>query len=409
MIPPRFILRTTIAQMRQFADTAAAANPLVTSFSERLAGVAGLTLARREELRAQAERIVAGEVYPVWREAIAFLEPLEPRATEAAGLSRLDGGADAYAYNLRRFTTTTMTAEDIHQVGLTQVAAIEKDMDELLDRLGRTEGSVADRIARLEKDLAYPLTDEGRERIMADIEGLMRDAERRAASDFERQPKARVVAVPFPRFREGSAAASYTSPSPDGSRPGTFQIPLRPDYMTKFGLRTLVYHETVPGHHFQIALQMENAAVPRFRQLRIFGGIPAVSEGWGLYAERFAAEAGWYENDLEGRLGQLNDALFRARRLVVDTGLHMKQWTRQQAIDYGIPASEVERYVVYPGQATSYMIGQLKIVELREKARQALGSRFSMKAFHSTILDAGTVPLTMLEQQVDTYIRGVSN
>ena len=162
-----------------------------------------------------------------------------------------------------------------------------------------------------------------------------------------------------------------------------------------------MYHETVPGHHFQIALQVENRGIPRFRQISAFGGISALSEGWGLYAERLAAEAGWYEGDPEGLLGQLDSALFRARRLVVDTGIHLKRWTRQQAIDYGIEASEVERYVVYPGQACSYMIGQLKIVELREKARQALGGAFNERAFHAVVLDTGTVPLEILERQVD--------
>jgi uncharacterized protein (DUF885 family) len=174
--------------------------------------------------------------------------------------------------------------------------------------------------------------------------------------------------------------------------------------MTKFGLRSLVYHETVPGHHFQVALQVENRGLPRFRQIGAFGGISALSEGWGLYAERLAAEAGWYDGDPEGLLGQLDSALFRARRLVVDTGIHLKHWTRQQAIDYGIEASEVERYVVYPGQACSYMIGQLKIVELRERAKQALGGKFSEREFHDVVLDTGTVPLEILERQVATYI-----
>jgi uncharacterized protein (DUF885 family) len=160
----------------------------------------------------------------------------------------------------------------------------------------------------------------------------------------------------------------------------------------------------VPGHHFQIATEIENTTLPRFRQIRAFGGIPAFSEGWGLYAERLAAENGWYDGDVEGRLGQLDAALFRARRLVVDTGLHAKGWTRQQAIDYGIEASEVERYVVYPGQACAYMLGQLKLVELRDKARAALGSRFDPKQYHNFVLMTGTLPLTLLEQEVDRYI-----
>jgi uncharacterized protein (DUF885 family) len=174
--------------------------------------------------------------------------------------------------------------------------------------------------------------------------------------------------------------------------------------MTAFGLKTLVYHETVPGHHFQIALELENKTNPRFRQIRALGGISALSEGWGLYAERLAAENGWYENDLEGQLGQLDASLFRARRLVVDTGIHTKGWTRQQAIDYGIEASEIERYVVNPGQACAYMIGQLKLVELRDRARAALGSRFNAKEYHNAVLMTGTVPLTLLEEEVNKFI-----
>jgi uncharacterized protein (DUF885 family) len=168
--------------------------------------------------------------------------------------------------------------------------------------------------------------------------------------------------------------------------------------MTKFGLRSTVYHETVPGHHFQLALELEDSSLPRFRQLRVFGTISALTEGWALYAERIAAESGWYDGDPEGLLGQLNFELFRARRLVVDTGLHAKHWTRQQAIDYGIEPSEVERYVVYPGQACSYMIGELKIIELRDKAKKALGDQFSLQQFHDTVFDTGTVPLDTLER-----------
>ena len=408
MFPPRFIISTTLMQMRQFIALPPSQNAFVTTLDDRMAATKAIPDPRREELRTRAERIVDGQVYPAWRKAIALIEPLVTRASDEAGLWRFRGGADAYAYNLRRFTSTTLSADQIHQIGLREVARIEKEMDAILRRLGRGEGSVKDRIARLSADLSYPMAEGSRTLIMADVEQILRDAEKRAAVLFDRRPKAPVVAQPYPRFREASAAASYAAPALDGSRPGTFQIPLRPERMTKFGLQTLVYHETVPGHHFQIALEMENEALPRFRQIRALGGISALSEGWGLYAERLAAESGWYENDLEGRLGQLDGELFRARRLVVDTGLHVKHWTRQQAIDYGIEASEVERYVVTPGQACAYMLGELKILELREKARRELGDRFSMKAFHNAALGTGTVPLDVLERQIDAYIRSTS-
>jgi uncharacterized protein (DUF885 family) len=279
-------------------------------------------------------------------------------------------------------------------------------MDQILRRLGRTEGSIKERMEKLQDDLRYPnpASDESRAQIMRDIEAIMRDAEERAKLLFGATPKTPVVAQPYPRFREANAPASYSSPPADGSRPGIFQYPLRVEAMTKFELRTTVYHEAVPGHHFQIALQLENPDLPRFRQQSTFGGISALTEGWALYAEHLAAEAGWYENDLEGLLGQLAAQDFRARRLVVDTGLHAKRWTRQQAIDYGIEAAEVDRYVVNPGQATSYMIGQLKIIELREKARAALGDKFSLKDFHTMVLSTGTVPLDMLERETDAFI-----
>jgi uncharacterized protein (DUF885 family) len=407
LIPPRFILRATISQMQQFTSTPPAQNPFVTAFASRIEASKEISSAKREALRGQAETIVASQIYPAWQKGVALLESLAPRGTDDAGLWRFDRGPEAYAYNLRRYTTTNLTADEIHAIGLGQVERIEKEMDAVLRQLGRTEGSVKDRIEKLKQDRSYPNTEDGRARIMADVEGILRDAEKRAVSLFDLRPKAPVVAQPFPKFQEASAAANYTAPAPDGSRPGTFRIPLRPEQMTRFRLRSLVYHETVPGHHFQVALDVENGALPRFRRIRAFGGIPALSEGWGLYAERLAAESGWYEGDEEGRLGQLDLELFRARRLVVDTGLHAKRWTRQQAIDYGIEASEVERYVVYPGQACAYMIGELKILELRDRARNALGDRFSAKDFHTAVLRTGTVPLEILERQIDAFIHRV--
>jgi uncharacterized protein (DUF885 family) len=404
LIPPRFIIRATLTQMQQFIAPPPARNPFVASFADRMTA-AGIPEARRQALGAEAEQIVASQIYPVWQKAIALIRPLEARATDDAGLWRFKDGAEVYADALRRFTSTNLTADEIHEIGLREVKRLEDEMDRIFRRLGRTEGPITARVAQLKKDLSYPLTEQGRDEIMADVERIMRDAEKRAASQFDRRPKAPVVARPFQRFQEANAAANYNAPARDGSRPGTFQIPLRPERMTRFALPTLVYHETVPGHHFQIALELENEASPLFRRIRALGGISAFSEGWGLYAERLAAESGWYGDDLEGLLGQLDAALFRARRLVVDTGLHARRWTRQQAIDYGIEASEIERYVVNPGQACAYMLGQLKIVELREKARSALGARFSIREFHNTVLGAGTLPLELLERQVDAYIR----
>jgi uncharacterized protein (DUF885 family) len=409
VLPPNFILRATIEQMQRFVAPAPADNPFVATFAQKMAAILALPDVRRDELRARAEEIVRAEIYPAWQRAIALLETQLPRATDDAGLWRLKDGAAAYAYFLYRYTTTKMTPDQIHELGLRQVEIIEREMDALLRRLGRSEGSVSNRIDKLREDLRYPnpTSDESRDQIMRDIEVILRDAEKRAALLFDKTPKTPVVAQPYPRFREANVAASYSTPPADGSRPGIFQFPLRIEQMTRFGLRSVVYHETVPGHHFDIAQQVENKSLPAFRQLGTFGFISARGEGWGLYAEHLAAESGWYENDLEGLLGELWSELFRARRLVVDTGLHAKHWTRQQAIDYGIEAAEVERYVVTPGQATSYMIGELKILELRDKAEKALGTKFSLKDFHDMVIDTGIVPLEIMERQTDAYIARV--
>ncbi len=407
MIPPRFIIDATLQQMKTFSEPAADQNPIVTVFAEKTSAIDGLKPEARERLRQRAVTLIDKEVYPAWQRAIALLESIATRATDDAGLWRLPGGEAAYAYALELFTTTKLTPEQIHEIGLKQVAQIESEMDGILRRLGRTEGSVQDRMRKLEDDLRYPdpTSEASRKQIMDDIDALMKDAIERSVPMFARMPKTPVIAQPFPRFREASAAANYNRAPFDNSRPAIFQMPLRPQRMTKLGLRTLVYHETVPGHHFQIALEQENPNLPRFRQARALGGISAMSEGWALYAEKLAAESGWYEGDPEGLLGQLNAELWRARRLVVDTGLHAKKWTRQQGIDYGIEASEVDRYVVLPGQACSYMIGQLRLLEIRDRARRTLGNKFSLRDFHDVVLSTGTTPLNLLEQEVERYLR----
>lgn len=408
VIPPSFILRSTLEQLQRFVSGPAQDNPLTTTLSTKTAALPGITDAQRADFAARAAAIVEQEVYPAWNNAIAVLQEQQTRATDDAGLWRFANGADIYAYQLRRYTTTHYTADQIHEIGLREVARIEAEMDRLLRQIGLTRGSIEERVNQLEERLAYSNDDAGREQIMRDIDTMIADAKVRSAGGlFDRMPKADVIAQPYPRFRWDNAAASYTAPPLDGSRPGIFQMPLRPSRLTQFALRSLVYHETVPGHHFQIALVGEDPNLPKFMQTRAFGGSAASSEGWALYAEQLANEYGWYEGDVEGLIGQLDSALFRARRLVVDTGLHAKGWTRQQAIDYGIEASEVERYVVMPGQATSYMVGQLRITELREKARTALGDRFDIAQFHNVVLGLGVVPLPVLERAVDQWISTV--
>lgn len=406
VLPPAFILRATIAQMQRFVADLPAENPYVTSFVQKTAG--HIPDGIRDALRAQAEEIVWGDIYPAWTDGIALLQSQLPRASEDAGLWRLKNGDAAYRYYLHFYTTSDLTPDQVHQLGLQQVQAIDKKMDQLLHRLGRTEGTVAERIEKLRADMAYPnpQSEETRGQIMRDITDILHDAQRRSALLFGHVPNAAIIAQPYSRFEEANAQASYQTPPADGSRPGIFQYPLRVSEMTHFALRTTVYHETVPGHHFQLALQVENRDLPRFRQLGVFGGLSAFVEGWGLYAEHLAAEQGWYGDDLEGLLGELYWEQFRARRLVVDTGLHAMHWTRQQAIDYGIDPPEVERYVVYPGQADSYMVGELKLLELRDHMQKTLGPKFSMQQFHDLVLAIGAVPLEILEREVDHAIAG---
>jgi uncharacterized protein (DUF885 family) len=308
---------------------------------------------------------------------------------------------------LAHATTTSLSATEIHAIGLREVARIEAEMDVLLRQVGFVEGTLQQRVEALNASMLPPGEDP-RPALLAQTELAVRDAERRAQPIFGLQPKAPVIVQREPAISEASAAANYAPPAPDGSRPGIYRMPLAHlDPKVTWigaGLKSTAYHETVPGHHFQLVIQQESTTLPKYRKLRVFGLISAYSEGWALYAERLADENGWYADDPRSRIGYLSLQLFRARRLVADTGLHAMRWTRQQAIDYGLTPTEVERYIVWPGQACSYMIGQLRIMELREQARAAMGDDFSVKDFHDLVLGLGTLPLDVLGSEVDYWI-----
>jgi uncharacterized protein (DUF885 family) len=403
-IPPKFILNATIAQFDRFLAGPSRENVLVTSLDERMAKLTDLPAGARERFAAEAARIVSQDIIPAFRRAQDLLKAQLPEATDDAGLWRFIDGDKAYAQALRQLTTTDYTAEQIHLLGLKEVARIEGEMDGLLKQLGYADGTIKERMEKLDSDSQPPAEPDPRPALLARYEDILGDAEKRAVLLFDLRPKAPCIVKREPPFTEKSAAAHYTAPARDGSQPGIFWAPLPGPKFEITEMRTLVYHEAIPGHHFQIALQQEMPDLPRFRRDRVFGFISAHGEGWALYAEHLAAESGWYEGDINGHLGQLNDELFRARRLVVDTGLHAMHWTRQQAIDYGIRPAEVERYVVWPGQACSYKIGMLKILELRAKAQRALGSKFSLKEFHNVVLRTGSVPLAVLGQVIDDWI-----
>jgi uncharacterized protein (DUF885 family) len=404
-LAPDFIYKSTIAQFDRFLTAAPRENVLVTSLVERASKVNSVSAVDRDKFAATAEKIVSESIIPAFGRAKALLQDQLSLAKSDAGLWRFQRGEEAYAYALRRSTTTDMTADQIQELGLNEVARIEREMDGLLRQLGYKEGTIKARMDKLEEDSQPPADPDPRPGLISEYDRILRNAEKRAALLFDLRPKAPVEVRREPPFTEKNAAAHYTVPAKDGSRPGIFWAPLPGPKFKIVQMRTLVYHEAVPGHHFQVALQNETTDLPQFRRDRAFGFISAFGEGWALYAEQLAAESGWYENDLKGRLGQLDAELFRARRLVVDTGIHMQHWTRQQAIDYGIEPSEVERYVVWPGQACAYKIGMLKILELRSQAQQRLGSKFSLKQFHNAVLLIGTVPLNVLSEAIDDYVK----
>ncbi len=400
---PDFITKSALGQFDRFLGDTPRQNRFVASLDERAAKLKDVTEAERAQFVAAAEKITTEQIIPAFKRAQALLQAQLPLTTDHAGICWLPGGDKAYANALRRSTTTDMTAAQIHALGLSEVARIEKEMDGLFRQLGYQDGSIKERMEKLEAD-QQPKDADPRPALLARFESILRDAQERSKLVFDITPKAPVVVKREPPFTEKTAAAHYTGPAKDGSRPGIFWAPLPGPKFEMVTMRTLVYHEGVPGHHFQIALQRETDGLPRYRRDGVFGGGSAFAEGWALYAEQLAAENSWYDGDVVGHLGQLNDELFRARRLVVDTGLHAMKWTRQQAIDYGIPPSEVERYVVWPGQACSYKIGQLKILELRAKAKAALGSKFEIKQFHNLVLQGGNVPLAVLAQEVDDWV-----
>jgi uncharacterized protein (DUF885 family) len=403
LLPPRFILERARTQVEDFLKPAAADNLFVGAFTRRSARISSLPEADRARLTAEVNSLVATDVLPAWQRVLALMNELHPRTTADAGLWRLPDGAAAYAQALANNTTTDMSAEEIHALGLREVARIEAEMDRVLKTLGRSEGTVQARMDALRLSLQPPAEPDPRPALIARFGDHVRDAQRRSQALFNLQPKAPVEVQRVPALTEKTAAAHYTTPAPDGSRPGVFWAPLPGPIFNIPGMRSLAVHEAVPGHHFQLALQQEQQDLPRWRQRRVFSGGSANAEGWALYAERLAIDNGWYADDPASLLGALDGQLFRARRLVVDTGLHAKRWTREQAIAYGINAQEVERYVSNPGQACAYMIGMLRILSLRDEAQRTMGTRFTLKDYHDVVLKTGSVPLDVLAQVVQRW------
>jgi uncharacterized protein (DUF885 family) len=411
VVPPDFILARTLEQMQVLRSAAAADSILTTSLATRAqkAGIAG-------NWGADAQKLVANEVYPALDRQRDALKELHAHAGHAAGIGHLPQGHELYRVALREGTTTDMTSEEVHQLGLSQARQLTARMDAILKSHGKTSGTVAERAQALAKDpqYLYPDTDPGRQQILDYCNGLIKALQPHLPKYFRIMPKAPVEIRRVPAYTQaGAPGGYYQRPSLDGSRPGAFYINLRDtNEWSRWKLPTLVYHESEPGHHFQLALVLEMPDLPLIR--KAFGSFSANTEGWALYAETLVDEMGMYDSDPLGRFGMLQSMLFRAARCVVDTGIHVMGWNRERAIDYMVETtgdnrsamtSEVERYCVWPGQATSYKVGQTRWLALREDARRRLGTRFDIRDFHDAGLSAAPMPLSVLATVMDEWVK----
>lgn len=414
IILPKPLFPNTLGYLNNFTAPKAAAHPLVTSFAEKLVSVDRLDEKTKTVLVKKAAKIVESEIYPAFVKVSEDMQALEAQAPTKVGIWAQPNGEAFYQHEITYLADSTMTAEEIHNVGVAEVKRISEQMDAILKANGYTQGSVGERMQKLSEEARFLFadSDEGREELLAFLRGEIKTIEDKALSLFSSLPPQAVEVKRIPKAVEaGAPGGYYNAPSLDGSRPGIFAINLKDmNAVPSFGLKTLTYHEAVPGHHFQIALNMLQTDIGLMRQNASFNGF---IEGWALYSELVAYEMGMYENDPFGDLGRLQAEAYRAARLVVDTGLHHKQWTRQQAIEYFAEAtgsamsdvvSAIDRYIAWPGQALGYKLGMIKLVELRDKAKTELGDNFDIKAFHDLILLKGARPIAIVERDVDTWI-----
>ena len=415
IIPPKFVVEKSAGQIKAFMAPTPANNALVLGLKNKLSKIPAdkMDQPTRDALLKRAEESVTANVLPAYTKLATYLKSLSTKALENNGVWALPDGEKFYNYQIESMTTTKMKGDDIHALGLSEVARIGADMDAILEAEGYKQATRAERLAALSKapSQLYPNTDDGRAQILKDYTAIIDEINSKLDPLFGIKPKAKVSVERVPTFTEqGAPFAYYNPPAMDGSKPGIFYANLRkPDEIAKFTMRTLAYHEAIPGHHLQIAIAQELKGLPIFRNVVPF---TAYAEGWALYAEQLAWENGLQKNPLDN-LGRLQAEMFRAVRLVVDTGIHAKRWTREQAIEYMIANTgmledevigEIERYFVAPGQALAYKIGMIKILALREKAKAALGQNFDLRDFHDTVLKNGSLPLEILERVVDTYI-----
>ncbi len=409
VIPPDFALDLTLSQLRSLRAKPAAQSVMVESLVRR-AKAANIAA----DPSARAVALVETEVQPALDRQIAWIEALRGRASKDPGVWRLPQGEAYYAAALNAATTTQLTPDEVHRLGLAQVAEILGQLDAVLRQMNLTQGTVAERLDALGREPAnvFPNTEPGRAALLESLNGQIKALTPILPRYFGTVPKAPVEVRRVPEFiQDGAPNGYYNRAALDGSRPAIYYINLKDTAeWPKFGLPTLTYHEVVPGHHLQISLQQENKDVPLIRRT---AGFSAYTEGWALYAEQLAAEIGLYANDPAGMAGFLQSFLFRAVRLVVDTGMHAKRWSRQQAITYmvdntgfavGRVTREIDRYAVWPGQACSYKVGHTMWLQQRERARAALGPRFDLRQFHDAALKPGAMPLTVLNNVISDFI-----
>jgi uncharacterized protein (DUF885 family) len=400
--PPDFALAKTLIQMRALRAPAPERSSLTESVVRR-------TKEKKipGDYAQQASRLVKDQIYPALERQIALVTEMQKRATHDAGVWRLPEGDAYYAASLVNWATTSKKPVEIHQLGLELVKDHTARIDTLLRKLGMTQGTVGERLRAMYKDpkYLYANTDAAKETLLADLNVRVQRVHAKLPTYFGTLPKANVEIKRVPKEIEaGAPGGYYNNPSLDGKRPGIYWINLRDaSEKPRWTLPTLTYHESIPGHHLQLSIQ-EEAKLPLIRKVSFYS---AYIEGWALYAEQLAAEMGEYDDDPSGHIGQLHDSMFRAVRLVVDTGLHSEKWTREQAVRYftdtlGDPetatVTEVERYCVWPGQACAYMLGKLTFLAQRARAQKALGGKYDIRKFHDAMLLPGAVPLELLER-----------
>ena len=405
IIPPRFAIEWAIyGDLGTLVKSQAVNTPFYTGLQEKLLLLSSGTPKEMDELLNQAEKIIQDEVLPAYQDLFVYLSNMETYPGEDSGVWRLPHGQEYYAYTLRHFTTTDLSADDIHQLGLNELDRIHQEMRLALDQLGYSNDiSIVEAYNKIAQESPHI----NGEDVLPTYEELISTAKENINTVFDILPKADIIVLPdeFGDF--------YIHPTVDGSRPGVFYAGVGISGKEYYAMPTLAYHETIPGHHLQIAIAQELRDLPSFRRAVSF---TSFTEGWALYAENLAYELGWYEGDPYGTLGFLQSQAFRAARLVVDTGLHAYGWTFNQAQEFFTentgfemndnvnPRYQIARYIVWPGQSTSYTIGYLKIMDLRQMVMDKLGSEFDLKGFHRIVLANGSLPLEVLEQIVDFYI-----